>query len=258
MTLFFPDLSNNNWSSDQDVTNFLSQLKAEGFAGASHKVSEGSYYSDPYWPVFRDYCAANSIPYIGYHCLTNDDPASQVATYQANGGSPNMMMDHETFNGQNANLDQFWAVVNAFNAAGINVQLEYLPRWFWGTIGSPDLSGLSGNSIVLVSSAYPGGAGYASAIYAGAGGDAGEGWSSYGNCTPGAWQFTDSATIAGHNVDCNAYLGDDIGVLFGTSAAPLPAPAPAPVAPGNTPGLPTDDSIFSAVGALSAQLVGGT
>jgi len=253
MTLFFPDLSNNNWSSDADVTSFLSQLLSSGFAGASHKVTEGNYYQDPYWRTFSTYCAANAIPYIGYHCLTNDDPASQVQLYQANGGTLNVMIDHETFNGQNANLDQFWAVTNAFNAAGINVQLEYLPQWFWSTIGSPDLSAFSSSSIILVSSAYPGGTGYASAIYSGAGGDTGEGWAAYGGCTPGAWQFTDSATIAGKSVDCNAYLGTNIGVLFGTSAAPVTPPV-TPPAPANTYlGLPTDDSIYSALAALSAQ-----
>lgn len=257
MTLFFPDLSNNNWSSDADVTSFLSQLLSSGFAGASHKVTEGNYYSDPYWGVFQNYCQGNGIPYIGYHCLTTDDPTSQVQLYQANGGTKNVMIDHETFNGQNADINQFWAVTNAFNAAGINVQLEYLPNWFWGTIGSPDLSSFPGSGILLVSSNYPGGSGYASAIYAGAGGDSGPGWAAYGGCTPTAWQYTDQASIAGKSVDCNAYLGTDIGVLFGTSAAPVPAPAPGPPTPTPGPdtylGLPTDDSIYGALGALSAQ-----
>lgn len=236
MTLFIPDLSNNNWSSNQDVTNFLSQLIPQGFAGASHKVSEGNYYQDSYWPVFQQYCQGNSIPYIGYHCLTNDDPASQVQTYQANDGTPNMMMDHEQFNGQNPDINQFWAVVNAFNAANINVQLEYLPQWFWQNIGAPDLSALATSNILLVSSAYPGGSGYASVIYDSAGGDSGEGWTPYGGATPNAWQFTDAANIAGINVDCNAYLGTDINVLFGTAAAPVPpviVPPPSP--PSATP-----------------------
>ncbi|WP_343577784.1 hypothetical protein [Mycobacterium sp.] len=50
MTLFYPDCSNNNWSSTQDAINFLEKLVPEGFHGICHKVSEGSYYEDPYWP----------------------------------------------------------------------------------------------------------------------------------------------------------------------------------------------------------------
>jgi hypothetical protein len=43
----------------------------------------------------------------------------------------------------------------------------------------------------------------------------------YGGATPGAWQFTDRADIAGLTVDCNAYPGTDVTVLFG--AAPISA-----------------------------------
>lgn len=261
MTLYFPDLSNNNWSSNQDVTNFLSQLIPQGFSGASHKVSEGNYYTDPFWPTFSKYCQSNNIPYIGYHCLTTDDPTSQVQNYQSNGGTLNVMIDHEQFNGQNSDLDQFWAIVSAFNAANINVQLEYLPQWFWEDIGSPDLSALTTNNILLVSSAYPGGSGYASSIYAAGGGDTGEGWSPYGGVTPSAWQFTDQASIAGINVDCNAYLGTDINVLFGTASVTPPV-TPVSTTTTTTPtypwALPTDGSVLNYTDVVIAQFMGNS
>ena len=43
MTLYYPDLSNNNWRSGQDLISFLAEMPKEGFAGVCHKVSEGNY-----------------------------------------------------------------------------------------------------------------------------------------------------------------------------------------------------------------------
>lgn len=218
MTLFYPDCSNNNWSSTQDVITFLQQLVPEGFSGICHKVSEGSYYEDPYWPVVNQWCATNSFPVIGYHYVTTDDATSQARTWRANQGGTLAMLDWELNSGDLANLIE---VVDAFNAAAITVQLGYYPRWYWSEQGGGDLSGLAN---ALVSSAYPDGAGYASTIYTHAGGNTGPGWASYGNAAPGAWQFTDRADIAGFTVDCNAYLGTDLTILFGVTPGIPPVP----------------------------------
>ena len=211
VTLFYPDVSNNNWLSVQDSLDFLSQLKPEGFSGVVHKVSEGAYYQDPFWQPVRGWCEQNDLPWLGYHYLTTDDPAAQAATWNANNGGPFAMFDVEANSGD---IGNFWAVVNAFNAAGVNVTLGYIPQWYWNEIGSPDLSTLAPNGINLVSSAYPGGTGFASSIYDTAGGDCGEGWDAYGGGTPRAWQFTDSASINGLTVDCNAFQGTDLNQLF--------------------------------------------
>ncbi len=212
MTLYYPDCSNNNWTSTQDALHFLTQLAPEGFAGMCHKVSEGSYYEDPFWPAVRDWCADNRMPLIGYHYVTTDDPAAQARTWHGNGGGTVAMLDWEDNGGNLANLT---AVVDAFNAAGVTVQLGYFPRWYFREQGGGRLVGLTD---FLVSSGYPAGGGYASTIYAASGGNSGEGWAPYGGLTPGAWQFTDRADVAGHIVDCNAYRGTDINVLFGTGA----------------------------------------
>lgn len=211
-TLYYPDVSNNNWSSTFALTNFLSQLAPEGFAGVVHKVSEGDYYSDPYWSACQQWCQQNNLPCLGYHYVTTDSPDAQAAQWNSNGGGHNAMLDFEANSGD---MNNFWAVVNAFNNAGVNIQLVYLPNWYWGEIGQPDLSALPANQIFLVSSNYPDGSGYASVVYENSGGDTGRGWAPYGGCTPSAWQFTDSANVAGINVDCNAYLGSDIRGLFG-------------------------------------------
>jgi len=47
--------------------------------------------------------------------------------------------------------------------------------------------------------------GYASAIYQRAGTG---GWRSYGGLLVDLWQFSSEATVAGHAIDVNAYLGD--------------------------------------------------
>lgn len=199
--LFGPDLSNNNWSSTGEVAGWLDAcFHREGFSWMEHKVSEGNYYSDPYWPVVRDWCAANNVPCIGYHYVTTNDPTSQAATFKNNGGGNVAMLDFEANSGA---LGNFWAVVNAFNAAGITVTLSYIPRWYWQQIGSPDLSTVPG----LISSAYFEEGTYASTEYADAGGDQGSGWAPYGGATPVIWQFSDGAIIDGKSVDANAFKG---------------------------------------------------
>lgn len=218
MTLFYPDCSNNNWSATQDAINFLQQVVPDGFSGICHKVSEGNYYEDPYWPPIRQWCAENNLPLMGYHYVTTDDPASQAQTWLANHGGPSATLDWENNSGDLTNLI---AVVDAFNTAGITIQLGYYPQWYWNQQGGGDLSDLTNN---LVSSGYPHGTGYAWTIYTNSGGDAGQGWAPYGNTTPTAWQYTDRADVAGLNVDCNAYLGTDLTVLFGVTPAITPAP----------------------------------
>ena len=39
-----------------------------------HKVSEGSYYEDPYWPTVQQWCQQNSLPVIGYHYVNSLTP----------------------------------------------------------------------------------------------------------------------------------------------------------------------------------------
>jgi hypothetical protein len=96
--------------------------------------------------------------------------------------------------------------------------IGHLPR----ALEQSGRGGLAGLANAAVSSAYPDGSGYASTIYANSGGNSGVGWAPYGGITPAAWQFTDHADIAGFRVDCNAYLGADITILFGAAATNQP------------------------------------
>ena len=216
MTLFYPDCSNRNWSSTQDAIAFLKQLVPEGFSGMCHKVSEGNYYEDPYWSTVQGWCQQNKLPLIGYHYVTTDDPASQAHTWLGNDGGALAMLDWEANGGDLANLV---SVVDAFNVVGVTVQLGYYPQWYWSQQGEGSLFDLAE---ALVSSGSSGESGYASAIYRNCGGNSGKGWEPYGGLTPAAWQFTSNAEIAGFTVDCNAYLGSEIAVLFGTAPTPPP------------------------------------
>lgn len=195
MTLYGIDISNFQAGID------LARVAEEGFSWVEAKVSEGNYYRDPTWASNRAAAERAGLPIIGYHyAISSSSPASQVQTWQANGGPNVCMIDFENNSG---NINDFWTLVHAFNSAGITVALSYIPQWYWRNIGSPDLSQVPG----LISSAYPGGTGYASAIYSATGGDSGSGWAAYGNANPVIWQFTDKATVAGRPVDANAFRG---------------------------------------------------
>lgn len=274
MVLYYPDCSNNNWGSEEltdagqaALLSFLSQLKAEGFSGIAHKMSQGSDFIDPYGAICQSWCDQNQFPFMGYHYVDTSDADAQAANWRAAGGRDQAMFDWEQDSGD---LNTFWACTNGFNRAGVNLQLAYDPRWYLEGAGSgagTDISSFASNGILLVSSAYPLGsqAGYASDLYAQCGGDTGEGWSPYdGGPPPAAWQFTSSAIIAGvGGVDCNAYLGADLNVLFGLTAAPAPS-APAQPPPVATPPAPPivvvsgsldglGDQIFTASPVLAAQ-----
>jgi hypothetical protein len=213
VTIFYPDVSNNDWG-DEDLTtqgqqnlmNFLSQLRGQGLAGVAHKMSQGSDYIDPYGAICQTWCAQKTFPFIGYHYLDTSDATTQAANWKAAGGGANAMFDWEDDGGD---LGNFWDVVNSFNVAGVNVALGYMPQWYWEEQGGAPLAPVPFNGICLVSSAYPmdGSVGLAADLYRGCDGDSGEGWAPYGGATPTIWQFTDSASIAGFNVDCNAFQG---------------------------------------------------
>jgi len=219
--LFGPDVSNNDWSSVAELESFLSQLQGEGFSWIEAKVSEGDYYEDPYWAPTLAWCQANQFLVIGYHYMTTNDPSTQAQTFAGNGGGTTSMQDFEANSGDIAN---FWSVVNAFEAAGIQVNLSYIPHWYWQEIGSPDISTVPG----LIASDYVSGSGYASSLYPGNGNQ--DYWFSYGGATPAILQFTDAAVIAGLSVDCNAFQGtiQELQTLLGV-AVTQPGPTLADV-----------------------------
>ena len=245
MTLYGPDLSNNNWNSTGEIAGWLDDcFHREGYSWMEHKVSEGNYYSDPFWPTVRDWCHANGVPVIGYHYVTTNDANSQAQKFVNNGGGPVAMLDFEANSG---NIANFWNVVNAFNAHGVQIALSYFPHWYWQDIGSPSLNGVPG----LVSSAYYERGKFGSQEYLDAGGDNGSGWAGYGGANPVIWQFSDGGIIDGKSVDVNAFRGsiDELRVLLG-EAPPVPATPPT-----NPPAFPKPVDQVTQLSTLWDQLL---
>ena len=178
-----------------------------------HKVSEGSYYEDPYWPTVQQWCQHNNLPLIGYHYVSTNDPAAQTHTWLGNNGGSIAMLDWEANGGDLSNLT---AVVDAFNAAGVTVQLGYYPQWYWSQQGGGNLSSLAN---ALVSSHTRTALATPQRFTRTRVAIPARAWRLTGGATPAAWEFTNSADIAGFTVDCNAYQGNNITVLFGTAPA---------------------------------------
>ncbi|MFI5781115.1 glycoside hydrolase family 25 protein [Nocardia sp. NPDC051570] len=203
MTVFGIDISNNN---GPDID--LAQVAREGFSFVFAKVTEGDYFVDRTWPRYRDAARANGLLLAGYHYLRADcDVQAQADLFLEHLGDAPSMVDFEENSGD---LSTFWAFVRAMNARGRQVDLSYIPRWYWQRIGSPDLSQVPG----LIQSSYVSGVGYASELYPG---DDSRFWNGFGGKTVDILQFTDSALVAGHHVDADAFRGslDDLRRLLG-------------------------------------------
>jgi len=246
MSLYGIDTSNNNFSDVSQVAPLIQEAVREGFSWVEAKVSQGSSFRDGYWVATLEACNAAGIPCIGYHYLDTSDPAAQAECFTSNGGGTVAMFDVEAGAGD---IGNYWAVVQAFNAAGVQVTTSYIPNWFWNEIGSPDLSAVTG----LISSAYPTTAsGYASTLYENAGGASGEGWDSYGGCTPAIWQFTDAGIVGGYSLDCNAFEGSLEELTALLTGAPPVTPPPNPTSPPN-PAVPKPADEADQVSAVFDQ-----
>jgi hypothetical protein len=223
-TQFYFDVSNNQWggpaytdAGKQQLISFLTAAKvASNVIGGLHKVTEGASFVDPYWNDFKTWCEnpVDDFSWLGYHYVTLDDPAAQAGNFVQAGGGSWAMLDFEANSG---NISNMWAVTDAFNRAGVDVSMLYLPDWYWQSIGSPDLSSLTSNQMALVASNYSGDSGLVpAASYASAGGNTAPGWGAYGGCLPTCLQFTNKALLGNVLVDLNAYNGfvTDLNALF--------------------------------------------
>ncbi|MFF0608516.1 glycoside hydrolase family 25 protein [Nocardia tengchongensis] len=203
MTIFGIDISNNN---GPDID--LAQVAREGFQFVFAKVSEGDGFVDHTWPAYRDAAHANGLLVAGYHYLRADaDVEAQADLYVSHLGDAATMIDFEADSGD---LSTFWAFVNAVNTRGCEINLSYLPRWYWQRIGSPDISNVPG----LIQSSYVYGSAPASVLYPG---DGTPFWIGFGGKNVDILQFTDAAMVAGHRVDANAFPGtiDQLRALLG-------------------------------------------
>jgi hypothetical protein len=198
VTIYGPDISSYQHGLD------LAKLASASFVLA--KVTQGTYYTDADYPVWRRQAQAAAKPFGWYHFLTNENVQLQAAHTRQCVGDLTLpgMLDVEPANSYNPTWAQTLAYIDAAHAASLNLRLCYLPRWYWEQMGSPDLSALASRKVSLVASSYPGGAGTASQVYPG---DGAAGWGSYGGMTPVLYQFTNQAVDGGQRIDYNAYRG---------------------------------------------------
>jgi len=192
-----------------DISSFQSGLVLSRLMDASFviaKTTEGTYYTDADYQGWRAQAAKLQKRFLWYHFLSGERAAAQAAHTAANVGDLALpgMLDAEPEGPYSPSLAQIVDYIDAAFAAGLNLRLLYLPRWYWERIGSPDLSEISARCVHLVSSQYPGGTGAPHTIYPG---DGAAGWESYGGMTPLIYQFTNQASDGGQPLDYNAFKG---------------------------------------------------
>lgn len=228
MTIFGPDISS-----------YQSGLSLSRLADASFviaKTTEGTYYTDADYQGWRRQAAQLRKPFIWYHFLSGESTSAQAAHTAANVGDSALpgMLDAEPEGSYSPSLAQIVDYIDAASAAGLNLRLVYLPRWYWERIGSPDLSEISSRGVWLVSSQYPGGSGSPGGIYPG---DGAAGWEPYGGMTPLIYQFTNQASDGGQPLDYNAFRGTTAQLVTALSSPreddDMPAFATGVIAPGS-------------------------
>lgn len=222
MTLYGIDCSNHQGNFD------FAAAKREGFVFATHKVTEGGSYKDPYWPRAREQMAEHFPGLFGGYvfCRKASHPEREADTLLAHLGDPKIpvQLDYEDTTG-GGDIDDLRARIAAIEARGMRVFANYLPRWFWrDRMRSPNLAGTP----PLWNSHYIGGTGYASTLYETSPATVAAGWSPFHDGAPSIeiLQFTEKARVAGQQIDANAYRGDisQLRALFSGGTPPKETP----------------------------------
>lgn len=201
MTLYGPDVSSYQRGLD------LSRLQHADFIIA--KTTEGSYYADGDYDEWRQQAATIGKPFMWYHFLTPEPTGLQINNNRAHVRDlllPGMLDCEPSGSNPGPSFDQIMAYVTAAHAAGLRLELVYLPRWYWQQIGAPDLRPLVALGVSLVASSYVEAGGPPDEIYPG---DSAGGWTPYGNVSPMLYQFTNKAVDAGQTLDYNAFRGTE-------------------------------------------------
>lgn len=214
MTLFGIDV-HPDFQRGLDIT----QVAREGFGFLSVKVSQGTNnqweLDTPTRPGARTWIAQGKkagLVCLAYHWLVPTNIPAQAQVFAGalkRCGVPGVI-DAEDITKQGdlvlptltvGMIRQFMA---ALRALGANVPFLYLPNWYWQRMGKPDLSGLP----VLWASSYPTTrSAPASELFELVDPDR---WRAYGGNPVGVLQFAETAQVAGHTVDANAFPGDRI------------------------------------------------
>lgn len=200
MTIFFPD-----------VSNYQAGLRIQpNTVAVCAKASEGTTYRDQSYGDFQAQSAQQGAFFFAYHWLHRGDAEGQADFCHGIVGNTPVMIDWE--GDDNPTMNDCVTFVTALRARGGTCTLVYLPHWYWDShLGRPSLTPLTQAGLSLVSSTYT--------TYS----DTGPGWAPYGGMTPVIWQYTDSFSYDGRNIDFNAYRGsrEQLAALVGTGGGPV-------------------------------------
>jgi hypothetical protein len=204
VTIFWPDVSNYQ-------NGLVLEPKTVALVA---KATQGTGGVDAAYIGFKNQAAAQGSIFSGYHFLEQGNGAAQAQHYFSVAGSTPCMIDCESDGSSQPGVQDCLDFYHELTALGGRAWAVYLPAWYWGTLGNPDLSPLS--SMALVASAYNG--------YS----DTAPGWNSYGNVAPSVLQFSDTFQYSGQGVDFNAYRGtvEQFRALVYNTPVPVPPPAP--------------------------------
>lgn len=204
MVLYGIDISNHQGNFD------FAAAKREGFSFATHKVTEGDSYRDPYWPRARDQMREHFPGLLGGYvfCRKSAHPEREADLLLEHLGDTSIpiQIDYEDTVG-GGSVQDLWARIRAIEDRGMRVFSTYVPRWFWQSrMGSQHL----GDVPALWNSHYVTGTGYASTLYETSPGTIAAGWSDFGPGMPvRILQFSEQARVAGQRIDVNAFRGTE-------------------------------------------------
>ena len=188
----------------------LAQAKREGMSFAFIRTTDGTYRDSCYRSHLDDAEGAGLITAAYHFCRRPDEGTSVAAQVDASlsvmgDARRPVWLDVETPGGFSGDLvAQFKA---EFERRGVHIAgvYSYVPYWE-GQMGVEPDSHAFGPFWVAGYPTTQGGA--PASIYTAVGGDGAGQWSHpLGNQAPSIWQFTDRATVAGHQVDANAFRG---------------------------------------------------
>lgn len=204
MTLYGIDVSNHQGNFD------FAAAKREGFAFATHKVTEGAGYKDPFWPRAREQMAEHFPGLFGGYvfCRKESHPEREADALLSHLGDPRIpvQLDYEDTSG-GGDINDLRSRIAAIEARGMRVFANYLPRWFWrDRMRSPSLTGTP----PIWNSHYVTGTGAASTLYETSTATVAAGWALFHDGAPAIeiLQFSEKGRVAGQQIDVNAYRGD--------------------------------------------------
>lgn len=188
----------------------MQKVKNEGYEFVIARVGQGAggpygTVRDAEWPRHRDSALNAGLVLCAYWYIGNTISPKENAQLCANWIGDTSIPIALDFERGSGDIAFFRATIDAFISQGMHVRLSYIPRWYWKTVGSPDLSGLPPlwSSKYVNNNIYPG--------------DDSNYWDGYGSNTVAVLQYSSSMTVAGRTVDVNAFKGtrDDFINLLG-------------------------------------------